>query len=159
MKLSDMSADHLFDTLGVAGEELGAIFEDTDLVGKIEKINDQGPDESLSAFGLRRAKDVLSVIGSLAKTHRVAVYRIVGEFKKISAEEVGKLSVPELWDQLRESLNDELFLSFFPQLRPWVGKSLSDMLSKPDPARPEPSYDTSLIDTEPTFSESIEEQN
>lgn len=147
MKLSEMSADHVFDTLGVAGEELGAIFEDSAFTKKVEQMNAKAEDESTSAFGLRRVKDLFFLINSLSKTHRMGVYRIVAAFRKIPAEEVGTLSLPELWEQIRDSLNDELFLSFFPRLKPWVGTSLSAFLLKQDPAKPVSCDATSLRNT------------
>lgn len=142
MKLSEMELDHVFDVIGVAGEELGAFFEDEVITKKLETLNTKADGETVSAFGVRRAKDFAYIIAAVGKKYKKGLYNLVGAFKQVPPESVGNLSLPEMWEQIRDSLNDELFLGFFPSLRSWVGKSLTDMLLKPDLADPSISSDT-----------------
>lgn len=150
MKLSKMKTDHLFEVLGVVGEELGEFFADSELTDKLEKLNIKDENETSSAFGLRSVKDVSYIMAAINKKYKTGIYNIIGAFKQLPPEQVGDLTIPEVWDQIRESLDDELFLGFFPSLRYWVGRNLFSILLKRDPATVNSSSDTSLENTEPT---------
>lgn len=131
-----MSADHVFDTLGVAGEELGKIFEDEKIIDKLSILDVKPDDESIATLGLRKIKDMLFLITVFSKTYRIGIYKIIAEFKQTTVEEIGKLPLTEIWAQIMDSLNDELFLSFFPQLRSLVRSESLNILSKQGLAEP-----------------------
>lgn len=135
IKLSEMSADHVFDTLAVAGEEIEKILKDESLMKKLSTLNIKDENESVSDFGFRKIKDMMFLVVSFSKTHRMGIYKIVAQFKELSIEEVGKLPLKDIWAQISESFNDELFLSFFPKLRSLVQKKSSNISSKQPPAK------------------------
>lgn len=57
---------------------------------------------------------------AVSKTYRKNLYNILAAFAQTTVEEIGKKPLLENIRQIQDCLNDEVFLSFFPQLRSWV---------------------------------------
>jgi len=77
-------------------------------------------------YGRRTAKVMLGVAQLLTGDHKQAFSRILAAFFQCTEEELGKKSIKEIMAQIKDSLNDEALLDFFPQLGSFVQNEPSD---------------------------------
>lgn len=135
MKLSDMSFDAMMKVVSTIAVELDSIFDD-DKVMNITTNFTQIKDESALDYGRRVAKEILSILLLISEKYKPALCRIFAAYFQCNIDDIGKRSVKELVLQVQDSLNDEVLLGFFPQLKSfaqneWLGISLNAAVDCP----------------------------
>ena len=125
IKITQMTTDHVADVLSVAAVELEPILANEQLMKTVVETK-LGEGETPLAYGMRTAKNLFGTVLLFSKTYRKGIYRILAEFAQCTPEEIGKRTLSENWEQIRDSLDDEVFLSFFPSLKRLARKESSD---------------------------------
>jgi hypothetical protein len=134
MKLSAMTTDHVADVLSTAAIELEPILADEKVMTAVAGTK-QSTDENTLEYGMRIAQNLLGTVLLFSKTYRQGLYRILAEFAQCTPEEIGLKTINENWEQIKDCLNDEVFLSFFPSLKKLVQSESSDTSPKPAPKK------------------------
>ena len=135
MKLSKMTLDHVAAVLTTAAIELEPILADKKIMSLSSEIV-QGEDESMLDYGIRVAQTMLGTISLFSDKYLHGIYRILAAFFQCTPEEVGAKPMDEVWAQIMDSFNDEVFLSFFPSLRSSGVPTSSDISQSQEPSAP-----------------------
>ena len=133
MKISQMTADHVADVLTTAAVELEPILEDKKLMS-LSTDTKRLDDEPQLDYGMRVAKLLLGTVALFSKTYLQGIYRVLAAFFQCTPDEVGQMPLLEILGQVKDSLNDEVFLGFFPSLKPSAPQESSDTSESPAPS-------------------------
>ena len=103
--------------------EVTAILDDFISVNNKRGKKDELSAEEASARGIEVIKEFIDMI---VVRRYDGVVRILAAIYEISTEEVEKKTLAEIVAMLKETLADELIISFFPRLKPLAQKMQSD---------------------------------
>jgi len=117
MKLSQMTNDHFRNVLATAAVELEPILKDK-RIATISLEFKPKKDELNIDYGIRIASLMIQTIGHVNKEYVDGIYRLFAAFFQCSPEGFGKMTLADTMAQIKDSLSDEIFVSFFPSLKP-----------------------------------------
>ncbi|MCL2565962.1 MAG: hypothetical protein FWE24_09180 [Defluviitaleaceae bacterium] len=123
MKLSSISFDEMTNILAVLAVEIQPLLEDEEIIELLNSTR-KIENETHKEYGLRTGRNMFSLLGLMSLKHKEAFHRILGVLFNCPSEEIGKKPMKEIMDKLKETLGDEVLVSFLPQFGKLVRSGL-----------------------------------
>jgi len=114
--MSKKSVKKLRETLLVIMPEITAILDDLTVINKMRNGADELSDDEAIDKGLEMFKEFIDML--LVRQYD-GIIRILSAIYEIEAKKLEEKEFGEVMDMLMETLSDEAFMSFFPQLGLW----------------------------------------
>jgi len=113
MKFSEMNNEQAADALVRLATPIGNICDDEKITNLIKEYQGIGNMPMIKVLG----KFLPQIVGVVFKTHRSDMFEIVGALTMQTKDKAAKLNFLDSVNVIKEALNDEALMSFFPSLR------------------------------------------
>ena len=117
IKLSNMTNDHLRDVLVAVAVELEPILKD-EKIASLSVSFEREKNETEMDYGIRVMSIIIGTIKHINSAYMDGIYRLFAALFQCSPEDFGKMTLADTMAQIKCSLSDEVFLSFFTSLNP-----------------------------------------
>lgn len=119
MKFSEMNNEQAADALVRLAAPIGNICDDEKITNLIMEYKGMENTPMIKVIG----KFLPQIVGVVFKTHRSDMFEIVGALTMQTKDKAAKMNFLDSVNVIKESLNDEALMSFFPSLRRQTKKS------------------------------------
>ena len=130
MKISEMTTGQTLDFLTVAAVELEPILSDEKIMSIPADLSPQ-KDETRAAYGLRVGQKIFVAVALFGGKYRQSLYRVLASALQCTEDEIDKRPIMENMKLIKELLQDEALIDFFPSLKRSARKESSDTSPNP----------------------------